>query len=600
MKKIALTLLAAAVTCAACQEIEQPYTPEDQNDGPVLSATIEQEADTKTEMSGNKVLWQANDQIAAFLKSDSKSQYEVQSSFVGKPYADFSSISGGNTGTGEHVVAYYPYSGAGTLTLTNENFLYHILDITLPSEQTHAAGSFGNGAFPMVAVSTDYDLEFKNVCGGIKLQLKGIMKIASITISGKNTEKLAGSAKVQVFKDGSGCQFQGSTGNLTSVTLNCGAGVQLNENTATDFIIALPPVTFSKGFNISIKDTDGNTYSLSTDRSNTVNRSSILVMPAKTLENPSIESNLSGWTNVSANYGTLPEHIKVYKSPSYLQGSYTNAYIAVTDLRKGGRWDVWSVEVDRSANNGADGWLTYKTNYSFCTPGTIYNSDYWQKPPVIVNGGFFYYGDDGYNYSASLAIRNGDTQSPLSYNINYEYSSSGTLCYPTRGAFLEKADGTFDACWTYVNYTWYEHFVYPDPAPANSTTQPTLSFPANGNYFAAKTGIGGGPVLIADGVIRNTWSAEMLSGISPTSAQPRTAVGVTANREVVLFVCQGRGTTYAGLTTAQVANILKDLGCVEALNLDGGGSTCMLVNGNPVFTPSDGSQRAVANTVMIY
>jgi exopolysaccharide biosynthesis protein len=92
----------------------------------------------------------------------------------------------------------------------------------------------------------------------------------------------------------------------------------------------------------------------------------------------------------------------------------------------------------------------------------------------------------------------------------------------------------------------------------------------------------------------------MFSGISPTSAQPRTAVGVTANREVVLFVCQGRGTTYAGLTTGQVANILKDLGCVEALNLDGGGSTCMLVNGYPVFTPSDGSQRAVASTVMIY
>ena len=54
-----------------------------------------------------------------------------------------------------------------------------------------------------------------------------------------------------------------------------------------------------------------------------------------------------------------------------------------------------------------------------------------------------------------------------------------------------------------------------------------------------------------------------------------------------------------GLTTADVANVLLDLGCIEAINLDGGGSSCMLVNGKETIKLSDRSQRAVGSTIMI-
>jgi len=47
-----------------------------------------------------------------------------------------------------------------------------------------------------------------------------------------------------------------------------------------------------------------------------------------------------------------------------------------------------------------------------------------------------------------------------------------------------------------------------------------------------------------------------------------------------------------------VADVLLGLGCVEAINLDGGGSTCMLVNGKETIKVSDGSQRAVASLLM--
>ena len=93
----------------------------------------------------------------------------------------------------------------------------------------------------------------------------------------------------------------------------------------------------------------------------------------------------------------------------------------------------------------------------------------------------------------------------------------------------------------------------------------------------------------------------MFSGISPDSNQPRTAIGVTADNKMVFFVCEGREMTTGvkGLTTEDVANVLLDLGCVEAINLDGGGSSCMLVNGKETIKGSDGSQRSVASTVML-
>ena len=70
---------------------------------------------------------------------------------------------------------------------------------------------------------------------------------------------------------------------------------------------------------------------------------------------------------------------------------------------------------------------------------------------------------------------------------------------------------------------------------------------------------------------------------------------------MIIFVCEGINMTegVAGLTTANVAKVMKDLGCTEALNLDGGGSSCMLVNGKETIKGSDGKQRKVLTAVGI-
>ncbi len=91
--------------------------------------------------------------------------------------------------------------------------------------------------------------------------------------------------------------------------------------------------------------------------------------------------------------------------------------------------------------------------------------------------------------------------------------------------------------------------------------------------------------------VTNTWN----------EAHPRTAIGYSEdNSKAYLIVIDGRQNNYsAGATTGQVAYILKALGAYAAVNLDGGGSSAMVVDGNVVNKPSDGSERVVANGFMI-
>jgi exopolysaccharide biosynthesis protein len=65
-------------------------------------------------------------------------------------------------------------------------------------------------------------------------------------------------------------------------------------------------------------------------------------------------------------------------------------------------------------------------------------------------------------------------------------------------------------------------------------------------------------------------------------------MGYTKDGKLIVLVVQGRAPGVAeGADLEQEAAILKDLGCVEALNLDGGGSSCLLVNGKETIKPSD-------------
>ena len=277
--------LAAVTIFAACNKLETPVPTSD-----TITALIEQETDaTKTYMdASNNIRWSEGDQIIAFRKSSYGHKYQVKSSFIGETYADFSKVSSSNGDdlsagmAWDHIVAYYPYAESIKCAKSGNNYA---LNVILPFEQSYAAESFGNGFLPMVAISENNNITFKNVLGGMKLQLKGTQTVTSITLEGKNNEKLAGAATVTAYTDGeTKPAITMGSGASTSVTLDCGSGVQLNESKATEFIIALPPVLFSKGFTMTVIDDAGNEQTIETDKENSVLRSSLLLMPEVTLD----------------------------------------------------------------------------------------------------------------------------------------------------------------------------------------------------------------------------------------------------------------------------------------------------------------------------
>ncbi len=286
MKK-SFIYIAALTLLAACNKAESPVLTQDSY---IITAHIEQETATRTYMdTQNNIRWSEGDQVVAFMKSSYGHKYQVKNEFAGKVYADFYKVSSGSTdlsgGTEwDHNVVYYPYSSSTEAALSGDNY---VINVTLPSEQTYVAESFGNGSMAMVAVSEDNDITFRNVLGGMKLQFRGLQKVKSITLQGKNGEKLSGAATVTAYSTETAPAITMASGASTSVTLNCGSGVQLNESTATEFIIALPPVLFSEGFTVVVTDTEGQTYTVDTDKANPVVRSSLLSMPAFKLgENP--------------------------------------------------------------------------------------------------------------------------------------------------------------------------------------------------------------------------------------------------------------------------------------------------------------------------
>ena len=323
-KTLTISVLAALVLCG-CQKEELKI--EKTTEQKTFTAEIESDIDdaaTKTSLGDQgKVLWKVGDEVSIFAGNTDNAEYKVTEVTDENTRAVMSPASSSETGTGANV-AYYPYSSA--LALASADDAYTISNIKLPATQTYAQASFADGAFPMAAVSDNATLKFKNILGGLKLQLTGTAKVRSISVSGNNNEILCGSATVTVSSTADP-SITLSESTATTVTLDCGTeGVQLNEDTATPFIIALPPMTFSKGFTVTVTDTEDKEMVISTANSKTIQRSQLLKMKPKEYkgDNPFTLTSVYSSTSVSIVKSGSPADISLqYRKNSEAWADYT-------------------------------------------------------------------------------------------------------------------------------------------------------------------------------------------------------------------------------------------------------------------------------------
>jgi exopolysaccharide biosynthesis protein len=114
-----------------------------------------------------------------------------------------------------------------------------------------------------------------------------------------------------------------------------------------------------------------------------------------------------------------------------------------------------------------------------------------------------------------------------------------------------------------------------------------------------------GPVLVQDEKVTGDFSDVKIDknfgNRSIQSANPRTGVGMIAPNHYVFVVVDGRSPNYSrGMTLTEFAQVFRELGCTEAYNLDGGGSSTMYFMGRVVNTPSGKQEeRSVSDILYI-
>jgi exopolysaccharide biosynthesis protein len=114
--------------------------------------------------------------------------------------------------------------------------------------------------------------------------------------------------------------------------------------------------------------------------------------------------------------------------------------------------------------------------------------------------------------------------------------------------------------------------------------------------------IGGGPQLIKNGRVEITNAAEKILPSFVSDGHPRTAIARLKSGQILLLTVDGRQPGESiGMSLTMLADLLLEFGAVEGINLDGGGSTTMVIRNKLVNKPSDATgERPVSDAILIY
>lgn len=293
------------------------------------------------------------------------------------------------------------------------------------------------------------------------------------------------------------------------------------------------------------------------------------------------------WINMDAEFGDLPSSVHVYKTMDSINGKPNIAWYIEADLK------------DKKLE-----FITDTTLQRRLTPRQFFEEN--KQPLLVVNTTFFSFAT---NQNLNVVIKNGRM---VGYNI-HSIAGKGkdTLTYrhPVGSAIGISKNRKADIGWLYSDSSNKWPLVLPSAQTAGKDSN-NFYKPFKRAVDRKKSGVrkwkmqaavGGGPVLLQNGEIRITNEEELkFYGKAINDKHPRTAMGYTNDDKLIVLVVEGRNPGIAeGASLNQLAQIFKSLGCVEALNLDGGGSSCMLVNGKETIKPSDKKQRPVPAVFMI-
>ena len=196
---------------------------------------------------------------------------------------------------------------------------------------------------------------------------------------------------------------------------------------------------------------------------------------------------------------------------------------------------------------------------------------------IVINGGYFSRGQNPMRHIGLLKSKgrliepasNSVIRDNIRYNIN-------------RGAFGILNDNSVDISWVTTRNDSIFSWSFPF---SNRPGKPTNINHNFSEFWNVKEALHAGPVLINNGRIKVSSEQEVFFNTPVDGVQPRSAIGYKKNGDVIMMVVDGRQVDSRGVYLQELAMLMKQFDCVEALNLDGGGSSSLVVNGNLINSP---------------
>src|SRR5436190_4920506 len=296
------------------------------------------------------------------------------------------------------------------------------------------------------------------------------------------------------------------------------------------------------------------------------------------------------WINVDSAFQPLPANFHVYKTTDSLDGKPFIAYYAEAKLKDKNL--VFTADTSKSRR---------------LTPLKFYEKN--DNPLLVVNCTFFSFET---NRSLNVVIKNGALLAFNNHTIPMRGKDTFQYRHPLGSAIGIDKKRNADVAWLltdssdkYAYATQFERTATKDSIPfIYFVGEKNMKYGSSGRTdvdfrkekwkpvfkkWKMKIAVGGGPVLLQNGEIQITNNEELkFAGKAIEDKHPRTCMGYTNDGRLIIMVIEGRHPGIAeGATLTQEAQLLKDLGCMEALNLDGGGSSCMIINGKETIKPSE-------------
>lgn len=392
MKRNIIYTAACLVAFASCQKQEVAEAPSQVEVAVELTASAAADA-TKTVMTEyNAHWWSVSDKISLFYTVEGKTGHSV---FTSKNYipaasakfaGSLSLLAEDTDLTTVSALAVYPATTADASDGTSVN-------VTVPSVQTAVEGSFMEGAYPVVAKTSDLTaaLSFKAVCGGVKVSFQ-TPGITSFTFDAKGA-KIAGTASVKIGEDGTPVATLGEDA-VSKITVNAPAG---GFEVGKWYYMTAFPATLTSGYTFTLSNgkSFGGTSSIA------IKRSVFGVLDSKDAPDTyaDLKANLKpiSWWDENKDYMVAPVHaaeksdqygwkrntscIRLESDVDYIYGYFESTGDENTDRFKD--LAIW-IDVDGTKSGNGGKWLfNAYPYYDLIAYGAVISADNMAWNPIV-------------------------------------------------------------------------------------------------------------------------------------------------------------------------------------------------------------------------